>query len=444
MLAQRKQEFRLDGVDERKGATSCREVAASCREGVTPWCQSRRWGSRAVVRPPGLRSWPLGRRSGCTSAEPYPPPKPSLIVTCEQSSGNLCRGWAVLAGQLASQAGLLQLAITFLKDHLFESLKLVGRGDVTNRGMQSNGVVAVDVRGDSASGLINGTRAGRPNALAFQTAVPAFELAVGLGIVGTGPNMGHAHDADELLEVPGNELGTIIGDDPWPDTGVLLQGLLHDHLDLLFLHGFPQFPVDNRAAVAVEDAGEVVERAVDVDVGNINVPVLMRPQRLHKSGSFLGGSHPLAVESTSGLENAVNTGGADRHDVVVEHHEGQSAVSFERIAVVELEDGLSLPSFQPVIPGDLAVVLIGLAIPVFPSVEFAGGQIEPSQNGLGRSFSPIGPVADVIDHLVASVMGNPTSVQSSPRSFFDLTFSSRSSAMTSFLVASLASSCWMR
>ena len=226
-----------------------------------------------------------------------------------------------MTGDLASQSGLLQFAVTFLKDHLFKSLKLVGRGDVTDRGMQSNSVVAVDVHGDSASGFINGTRAGRPNALAFETAVPAFELAVGLGVVGTGPNMGHAHDADELLEVPGNELGTVIGDDSWPDTGVLLQGLLHDHLNLLFLHGFPQIPVDSRAAIAVEDAGEVEESAVDVDVGHINVPVLMRPQGLHKPGSFPGGGDPPAVESTGGLENAVSTGGTDRHDVIVEHHE---------------------------------------------------------------------------------------------------------------------------
>jgi hypothetical protein len=28
---------------------------------------------------PGLRSWPLGRRSGCSSAEPYPPPRPFFI-----------------------------------------------------------------------------------------------------------------------------------------------------------------------------------------------------------------------------------------------------------------------------------------------------------------------------------------------------------------------------
>ena len=86
-----------------------------------------------------------------------------------------------MTGDLASQSVLLQIAVTFLKDHLFKSLKLVVRGDLTDRGMQSKSVVAVDVRGDSASGLINGTRGGRPNALAFETAVPAFELAVELG-----------------------------------------------------------------------------------------------------------------------------------------------------------------------------------------------------------------------------------------------------------------------
>jgi hypothetical protein len=62
VLAQRKQEFRRDGVDERDGKTSCREVAASCREGLTHWCQSRSRGSRAGVRPHGLRSWPFGPR----------------------------------------------------------------------------------------------------------------------------------------------------------------------------------------------------------------------------------------------------------------------------------------------------------------------------------------------------------------------------------------------
>jgi hypothetical protein len=35
---------------------------------------------------------------------------------------------------LASQSGLLKFAVTLLKDYLFKSLKLVGRGDVTEAG----------------------------------------------------------------------------------------------------------------------------------------------------------------------------------------------------------------------------------------------------------------------------------------------------------------------
>jgi len=36
--------------------------------------------------------------------------------------------------------------------------------------------------------------------------------------------MRHARDADELFEVPGDELRAIVGDDPWPSLWVLLLG----------------------------------------------------------------------------------------------------------------------------------------------------------------------------------------------------------------------------
>ena len=47
---------------------------------LSRWCQSRR-GSGATRRRPGLRSWPLGRRSGRFPPLPYPPPRPKTIVT---------------------------------------------------------------------------------------------------------------------------------------------------------------------------------------------------------------------------------------------------------------------------------------------------------------------------------------------------------------------------
>ena len=156
------------------------------------------------------------------------------------------------------------------------------------------------------------------------------------------------------------------------------------------------------------------------------MPVLMRLERLRESGSFLCGGKKLAVESTGGLEDAVNTGGTEPHDVLIEHHEGQPTVSFQGMPVVKLQNGGPLPCFEPMIAGDLAVVFIDLAIPVFPGVELAGGTAkmdwgQPGEDGLGGCFGAIGPVTDVVHHLVACVMGNPTSVQSSPSFFWFVT-----------------------
>ena len=51
--------------------------------------------------------------------------------------------------------------------------------------------------------------------------------------------MGHARDADVLLEVPRDELWSVVGDDPRLDPGVLLFGTLQDDLDLGFGHRRP-------------------------------------------------------------------------------------------------------------------------------------------------------------------------------------------------------------
>ena len=108
---------------------------------------------------------------------------------------------------------------------------------------------------------------------------------------------------------------------------------------------------------------------------------------------------------------------------------------------MKLRNGSPLPRFEPMIPGELAIVLIDLAIPVFPGVELAGGELQPGKNGLGRCFGVVGPVTDVVHHHGRVCHGEPNVRAEFPKLFFDLTFSSSSSAITSFLVASLASSC---
>jgi hypothetical protein len=119
------------------------------------------------------------------------------------------------------------------------------------------------------------------------------------------------------------------------------------------------------------------------------------------------------------LEHAVDARGADRHEVAIDHHEGQPAVALERELVMEFQDLPLLPVLEPPVTGDVGVVLVDTAIASPPGVELALGDPQPADQAMRGDLGAIGPVADVIDDLVASVVGNPASGQSSPSSFFN-------------------------
>src|SRR5262249_30229467 len=101
-----------------------------------------------------------------------------------------------------------------------------------------------------------------------------------------------AADPDELLEVPGDELRAVVGDDPRRNPGEPLPRSLHDLLHVGLGHRLAQFPMDDEAATAVEQAAQVVERAGDVDVRDINVPMLWGRR---------GWTKPLPLEEALGV-----------------------------------------------------------------------------------------------------------------------------------------------
>ena len=100
----------------------------------------------------------------------------------------------------------------------------------------------VDVIGNDASGVVERERHQDADAIALEGFVPAFDLAVALGIIGRGSDMGHAGDADELLEVLGDELGAVVGDDAWRDAGEFFAGALDDGFARRFPPFFRGFP----------------------------------------------------------------------------------------------------------------------------------------------------------------------------------------------------------
>jgi hypothetical protein len=48
--------------------------------------------------------------------------------------------------------------------------------------------------------------------------------------------------------------------------------------------------MNQETAVAVQDAAQVVERRANVQVGNIDMPMLVRLRRLFKTSAFLSGN----------------------------------------------------------------------------------------------------------------------------------------------------------
>jgi hypothetical protein len=91
----------------------------------------------------------------------------------------------------------------------------------------------------------------------FERFVPAFNLSVRLRIVGRSSDVGHARDPNELLEVLGDELRLVVGDNPWPHLLVKLLGPLQDYLDVRLGHRLPQIPVDDVSAPAVQNAASI-------------------------------------------------------------------------------------------------------------------------------------------------------------------------------------------
>src|SRR5207244_8353208 len=85
-------------------------------------------------------------------------------------------------------------------------------------------------------------------------------------------------------------------------------------------------------------------------------------------------------------------------------------------------------------------VLVDLAIASLPVEELAPGDADPGDEVLHRDLGLLRPPRDEVDDRVARVVGNPLAGQGSPASFFVLTSSSVTSAITESFLASFASS----
>ena len=129
--------------------------------------------------------------------------------------------------------------------------------------------------------------------------VPAFNFPVALRIIGRGANMRHAALTNKLLEGACHKLGSVIGDNSRRGIGETFLGAQQDDFHVRLRHLLPKFPVDDVAAVAIQNRAEIIKVPGQVDVRNIDMPMLVGFCGLVEARTFFGGfSCPFSQHSS--------------------------------------------------------------------------------------------------------------------------------------------------
>src|SRR5664279_1213540 len=96
--------------------------------------------------------------------------------------------------------------------------------------------------------------------------------------------MRHAGDSNKLLEVACDELRPVVRDDTRLCLWVLFLGSFENYLDVGLPHRLSQVPMHDRTTVPIQNAAQVIEGSANVDIGDIDMPMLMWPEWLLEAG----------------------------------------------------------------------------------------------------------------------------------------------------------------
>jgi hypothetical protein len=297
--------------------------------------------------------------------------------------------------------------VPFFENIFVPAVQFVRRGDVADGAVEPNGVVSRDILCHKSPGIVKRKRRLRANAFSFERLVKTFQFAVRLRIIGRCSYMGHPGQSDEFLEVLGNELWSVVRDDPGPCFRILLLGPLDDDFYVRFQHPLPDLPVDDEAAASVKKAAQIVKRTTDVDIRYVHMPVLVRQKRLDKACALFADFLVPLIQKPGLRKNTPGAGRAYSNDILVQHHEREPPVAFQRVIVIKSDDGLPFPVFQPEIPRNGGIMLIGFAVPIDPCMKFALADRKPADEPLDRNAGFIVPGPGKVNYGVSGIMGNP-------------------------------------
>src|SRR5580704_8447962 len=160
-------------------------------------------------------------------------------------------------------------------------------------------------------------------------------------------------------------------------------------------------------SISVQHVTQVIKRARQVNVGNIDVPVLVRLQRLLKPRPFARGLALPSRQQSGLVQHPPYTRRTYRHHLRIQHHERQPPVAFHRILEVKTDDGFLFPRLQPEIAGDPTVVLVHSSVALPPVVELADPNPQPLRESSDADLGILRPTSDKIYHLIPHIMWHP-------------------------------------
>src|SRR5687767_5082135 len=105
--------------------------------------------------------------------------------------------------------------------------------------------------------------------------------------------------------------------------------------------------------------------------------MVMRGARLSESGPLFGGSPARSCQAAGGLEHSIDTRRAHGHDVGIEHHVRQPAITFVGPLLMKIENGLPLVRFEPMVSRNESVVLVDMAEAFLPVMKLARRDADP-------------------------------------------------------------------
>ena len=142
---------------------------------------------------------------------------------------------------------------------------------------------------DQSSGNLLAEGAAWPETIDFEALMPSLDFTVALRVVRGGCDMGQPAQADKFLQVFGDKLRPIVGDDPRRAIRISFLSSLQDDLDVELRHRGAQFPMQQETRT-VQD-GDLLLRA------KITSVISVHRGSFFQASSSLASAHDFPIPS---------------------------------------------------------------------------------------------------------------------------------------------------